>query len=161
MVDRKTFEFEVTTKKFLTFNSKEVKTDLTRWDLGSRISLTTFTYNNFFKDYQAKDFAYDFFNDPTVQASLKVYRVLLGELSKSTIPYYIQVWRSAHLLVGFVFGNELIYSTLPPPGVLGEPATASQLGLPRDKRMPSRDRPLLHHQHGLLRQVSSSTKWRM
>lgn len=73
MVDRKTFEFEVTTKKFLTFNSKEVKTDLTRWDLGSRISLTTFTYNNFFKDYQAKDFAYDFFNDPTVQASLKVF----------------------------------------------------------------------------------------
>ena len=72
MVDGKTFKFELTNKKYLTFNSKEVKTDLSRWDLGNRISLATFAYNDFFKDYQAKEFTYDFFNDPNVQHNLKV-----------------------------------------------------------------------------------------
>jgi ribosomal protein S24E len=72
MVDRKAFKFELTNKKYLTFNSKEVKTDLARWDLNNRICLTTFSYNDFFKDYQAKDFTHDFFNDPNVQLNLKV-----------------------------------------------------------------------------------------
>lgn len=72
MAERKPFRFELTNKKYLTFNSKEVKSDLQRWDLAGRISLVTFAYNDFFKDYQAKDFTYDFFNDPTVQANLQV-----------------------------------------------------------------------------------------
>ena len=72
MADRKTFKFELTSKKFLTFNSKEVQSDLSRWDLGNRISLATFSYNDFFKDYQAKEFTFDFFNDPNVQHNLQV-----------------------------------------------------------------------------------------
>ena len=72
MADRKVFKFELTNKKFLTFNSKEVKTDLARWDLGNRIFLATFSYNDFFKDYQAKEFTLDFFNDLNVQHNLKV-----------------------------------------------------------------------------------------
>ena len=72
MDERKRFEFELTNKKYLTFNSKDVQNDLTRWDLANRISITTFTYSNYFKEYQAKDFTSDFFNDPSVQAHLKV-----------------------------------------------------------------------------------------
>ena len=72
MAERKVFKFELTNKKFLTFNSKDVKTDLARWDLGNRIFLATFAYNDFFKDYQAKEFTLDFFNDSIVQNNLKV-----------------------------------------------------------------------------------------
>ena len=72
MTDRKQFKFGAADKKFLTFNSKEIKTDLTRWDLEKRLSITTFTYNDYFKEYQAKDFVQDFFSDPVVQHSLKV-----------------------------------------------------------------------------------------
>lgn len=71
-MEKKKFKFELANKKFLTFNSKEVKSDLTRWDLASRYSLTSFTYNDYFKDYEAKDFTHDFFTDPTVQQNLKV-----------------------------------------------------------------------------------------
>jgi len=67
------FKFQASNKKYLSFNSPEVKKDLTRWDLHNRCSLTTFTYNNFYKEYQAKDFVRDFFNDSTVQANLQVF----------------------------------------------------------------------------------------
>ena len=72
MADRKKFKFELANKKYLTFNSKEVKTDLTRWDLANRLAISTYSYNDYFKDYQAKDFAFDFFKDPVVQNNLKV-----------------------------------------------------------------------------------------
>eukprot|EP00116_Pleurobrachia_bachei_P000981 sb/3461243/ len=80
MADRKKFKFTPVEKKYLTFNSKDVRTDLTRWDLANRLSLTSFSYSEHFKDYQAKDFVMDFFTDPNVQQSLKVFSSSRQEL---------------------------------------------------------------------------------
>lgn len=82
MEERKKFKFEVANKKYLTFNSKDVKTDLTRWDLVNRLVISTFSYNDYFKDYQSKDFALDFFNDPVVQHNLKVGIFFFSVLSR-------------------------------------------------------------------------------
>ena len=90
MADRKKFNFSVTSKKFLTFNSRDIKTDLMRWDIFNRISLSTFTYNEYFKDYEAKDFVTDFFANPEVQSHLKVFKKGFKELGLFYCPQKIE-----------------------------------------------------------------------
>ncbi|XP_031554851.1 cilia- and flagella-associated protein 300-like [Actinia tenebrosa] len=63
----------VPTKKFLAFESSDVRDSLMKWGMINRTVVQMYTYDKYFQLYQKDKFIQDFFEDPNVTSSLQIF----------------------------------------------------------------------------------------